>query len=536
MAEIQIIVPHPGFQEAFVRTNVDVCFGGGSLGVGKTFAEVLSVAEESLDPSWRGLFLRNNLDDLKAAGGIIDTFKDIYGDTVQIRTADMPRVIFPSGAYIDITHTADQTKEALLRRFKGRQYDKVVFDELTGFTWTAFTTILSRNRGQSKYAGKCLATTNPERESWIRTFIDWYVGEDGFIMPERDGIIRYFYMMGSDVKSVVWGDSKEEVYNQCKSDIDRKLDRVYGFMKGRDKWPSMIKSFTFYTGKMSENKEMLENNEGYLGSIAMSGGAEAAKLLEGNWDVSSKDEEDNLLTFDEANSVFTNDDQRNGDKWITADLADTGTDNFIALTWDGLHIIDIDIMTQSMPKDNAERLKSIAARHNIAHSHIIYDAIRGRYVQDYIPDAVPFESYRAPFGVNALQYVKLKDCCYGKLIYLIKNNGISCEEDVARRVYAHQKLRTAITVQDEFIDEARSIRFVDAPSGKKRLMTKKEMNRLLGRGRSMDLLDPCSMRMYHLLNIADGYELESSRNDYEREVNAEKSGERFNIYDETNWY
>ena len=535
---IQIVSPHPGFQRSFVRTNVDVCFGGSSLGSGKTYGEVLSIAEESLDPNWRGLFLRNNLDDIKAGGAILDTFREVYGNTIQIRTADMPRVMFPSGSYCDVTHAADQSIEALLRRFKGRQYDTIIYDELTGFTWDAFKTILTRNRGKSKYSGKCRASTNPERESWIRTFIDWYVGDDGYIMEERDGVVRYFYLMGPNVTDAVWGDSKEEVYMLCKADIDKKLDRVYGFMKGRDKWPSLIKSFCFYLGRMSENKEMLENNEGYLGSIAMSGGAEAEKMLMGNWNISSRDEEGTVISYEEANSVFTNDPQVNGDKWITVDLADYGTNNFLQLVWDGLHVIDIDIAPYTTPVENANRMKAMANKHNIGYSHIIYDAVRGRYINDYIQEAVPYESYRASIGVNALQYVKLKDCCYGKLVWLIKNNGISISDDVASRRYINvaEKTKSDITVQNEFIEEARVIRWADAPNGKKRLLSKKEMNRMLGRGRSMDMLDPMSMRMYPLLNSPDGYELENSRKEYEQYKDDEDNGNRVDIYDETQWY
>lgn len=535
---IQIVSPHPGFQRSFVRTNVDVCFGGSSLGSGKTYGEVLSIAEESLDPNWRGLFLRNNLDDIKAGGSILDTFREVYGNSIQIRTADMPRVMFPSGSYCDVTHAADQSIEALLRRFKGRQYDTIIYDELTGFTWDAFKTILTRNRGKSKYSGKCRASTNPERESWIRTFIDWYVGDDGFIMEERDGVVRYFYLMGPNVTDAVWGDSKEEVYMLCKADIDKKLDRVYGFMQGRDKWPSLIKSFCFYLGRMSENKEMLENNEGYLGSIAMSGGAEAEKMLMGNWNVSSRDEEGTVISYEEANSVFSNDPQVNGDKWITVDLADYGTNNFLQLVWDGLHVIDIDIAPYTTPVENANRMKAMAHKHNIGYSHIIYDAVRGRYINDYIQEAIPFESYRAPIGVNALQYVKLKDCCYGKLVWLIKNNGISISDEVASRRYINvaEKTKSDITVQNEFIEEARVIRWADAPNGKKRLLSKKEMNRMLGRGRSMDMLDPMSMRMYPLLNSPDGYELENSRKEYEQYKDDEDNGNRVDIYDETQWY
>ena len=288
---------------------------------------------------------------------------------------------------------------------------------------------------------------------------------------------------------------------------------------------------------MSENKEMLENNPGYVGTIAMMGGAERDKLLGGNWNVSSKDEEGVLVSYDEASSVFTNDPQRNGEKWITIDLADSGTNNFLQLAWDGLDVIDIDIAPFTTPAENARRAMIFANKHNIGYGHIIFDAIRGRYFLDYIPQAVPFESYRAPVGVDALQYVKLKDCCYGKLIWLIKNNGISISDDVARRTYINvaSKTKSDLTVENEFIEEIRVVRWVDAPNGKKRLMTKKEMNKALGRGRSMDLADPLSMRMYPLLNIPNGYELENSRKQYEGYQDEMESGNRVNIYDDTNF-
>lgn len=501
---------------------------------GKTMGAVLATVEPSLDPNWRGLFLRNNLSDIKSGGALLDTFREVYGDSITITTTQDPRVTFPSGAYVDITHTNDQRVEVLDQRFKGRQYDMIYLDEATGFQWTTFTTIASRNRGKSAYAGKLMMTTNPEREHWLRPFLDWYIGADGFIIEERSGVVRYFYMLGADVKSVVWGNSKEEVYAQCKIDIDRKLDKIYGYGKGRDQWVQMIKSFTFLLGRMSENVDSLHNNEGYIGTIAMAGGAEAQKKLEGNWNVSSKDEENLVLSSAEANSIFTNDPQQNGDKWITVDLADSGTNNFLQIVWNGLDIIDIDIAPYTTPVENANRAKILANKHNIGYSHIIFDAIRGMYFKDYIPEAIPYESYRSPLGLSALQYMKLKDCCYGKLIWLIKNNGISCSDNVAIRRYinAASKTTSDITVQNEFVEEALVIRWVDAPNGKKRLMTKKELNRELGRGRSMDLFDACSMRMFPLLNYQDGTELESSRSEYMQYQDEREIGNRVNIYDD----
>ena len=499
-----------------------------------TYGAVLACAEPSLDPNWCGLFLRNNLGDAKAGGGILDTFRDVFGNSVRIRESGEPRVIFPSGAFVDVTHVDDQSRTVVDRRFKGRQYDMIYFDEGTGFTWECFTTILSRNRGRSKYAGRCLLTTNPEREHWIRSFIDWYVGNDGLIVPERSGIVRYFYMAGASVRDVVWGGSKEDVYKQCSAQINRQLDGVYGKGRGREKWPSMIKSFTFYLGKMSENKEMLEKNEGYVGSIAVAGGAEAAKKLEGNWNVSSRDDTDSLITPEQANKCFSADEQRNGDRWITCDLADVGTDNFIALFWDGFHVEDIVILPNSTPRQNAETLKSFARAHNVVDNHIIYDAIRGVYINDFIPEAVQFLSYHAPIGYHARKYMRLKDECYGKLVSMIHREMISFSDEVADKMYTHQLIKDDLTVRTEFVEECMAVRYKDGTSGKKQLLTKKEMNKALGRGRSMDLLDPCAMRMMPILDYMDADELKLTAA-YNNEEEQELHDDEVDIYDESTW-
>lgn len=478
---------------------------------GKSFAAVLSVAEPAKDSRFRGLFLRNNLGDAKAAGGLLDTFKEVYGNEVEVVESGDPRVTFKSGARIDVTHLADQSRDKVLQRFKGRQYDFIYFDEGTGFSWSAFTAIYSRNRGTASWTGRVRMTTNPERNHWLREFLDWYIGIDGFIREDRNGVVRYFYINGETVRDVVWGDSKEEVYQKCKIQIDRVLAKVNG-KTGTATYKDIIKSFTFYLGRMSENKASIGNNSGYVGSVALTGGRNAEQLLEGNWNVSPDEALDAPIPQDMANQVFMNDDKRNGDRWVTCDLADTGTDNFLAIAWDGFHIIDILILGRTTPRQNAERLQMFAMEHDVADSHIIYDGIRGTYINDYIPDAIPFVSYRHPMGMYGRMAQKLKDECYLRLVDVINRGDLSIEDSVALRTYEHQNLKDRITIQNEFLEECAVVRFKDVASGKKALLTKKEMNQKLGKGRSMDLLDPIAMRMLPVLEYAYGDELEKTTN------------------------
>ena len=239
----------------------------------------------------------------------------------------------------------------------------------------------------------------------------------------------------------------------------------------------------------------------------------------------------------DANQVFLNDPCINNDNWITADLADTGTDNFLALSWNGFHITDIRILAHSTPRQNAEMLEMFAAEKDIAEDHIIFDGVRGAYINDYLPYAIPFISYRAPRGMYGRMAYNLKAECFMRLAEVIKRNMMSMAEDVARRVYTHQNLRTPIMVQNEFMEECAVVRFREMPGGKKALYTKKEMNSKLGKSRSMDFLDPCAMRMLPVLDYAYGEELEKTAcNPNDRRYDDDKYyKDRANVFDDSFW-
>lgn len=533
MSELKIIRPQPGFQERFCRANVDVCFGGGVLNAGKTSASVLACAEPSLDPNFTALYLRNNIGDLMAAGGIAYTFKEFFGDSIKVVESQNPHVTFPSGAVVDLTHVANQSREAIRTRFKGRQYDLIVFDEGTGYTWECFSEIITRNRGRGKWTGHVLLTTNPEKDHWIRDFIDWYIGEDGFIRDDRNGVVRYFFVNGETVHDVVWGDSKEEVFNHCRVEISNKLKRL-NKSKEIFKWQDLIKSFTFYLGSMGENVASIGGNAGYAASVAMSGGRASEQYIEGNWNVSTKGDLNSPIPQPLAEQVFSNDPMTNGDRWITADLADTGNDNFIALVWDGFHVFDIAIAGKSTPRENADILKDLCIKHKIPETHVIFDATGGIYLKDYMPTAIAYYSNAAPMGVYMNRYMKLKDECYARLCAVIAKHNLSFSEELGNKTYTHPNINERITIKEEFKEECTCIKFKDDTGIRKSLITKREMRRMLGKFRSPDLLDPCAMRMLPVLKYANGEELEKT-SAYRGNDDDEMEGLLVNVFDDSTW-
>lgn len=531
-----IITLHPGFQEMFCASSVDVVFGGGAAGGGKSVALTLAYAEPFMtDPDFRMLISRRSLQNQKAGGGFVEKFKEYYGEYCSVKESDSPRVSFPNGSFCDLTYIDDSNMPKLRERAKGWEYDVIAIDELTEVTWEGFTYILTRNRGKSKTCtGQIRATMNPKRSCWIREFIDWYVGLDGFIIPERDGVVRYFYVNGTSVRDVVWGNSKEEVYRKCRIDIDRKLRILDNVVSYKD----MIKSFVFYVGLIKENKSLLENNAGYVGSLAASGGKTSQGQLEGNWNVDPEEDEKAPITSEAARTVFTNDPQINLEKWVTVDLADYGKDNLVAFAWNGFHIVDMIILTRSTPRENAEKTRIFAQENDVAESHIIYDGTSGRYFNDYIPDAICYYSSKASFGMYFNQAPTVKDMCYLRLVKMINDGGITMDEKVSRQNYIHQEIHHSITVGVEFMEECSVVRFKELPNGSKKLLSKIEMNKKLGRNRSMDVLDPCAMRMYPCANIPYGEEMQQGFSDAENEeeyYNTTGSGNTVNVYDASVW-
>ena len=503
-----------------------------------SFALVLAMAEPLMtDPNFRGLISRKAIQSLKAGGGFVEKFKQIFGEFCSVKESDNPRISFPNGSFCDLTYIDDSDMVRLRERAKGWEYDVIGIDEMTEMSFECFTYIMTRNRGNSKtFTGKVFFTLNPKRSHWTREFLDWYIGVDGFIRPDRDGKVRYFYINGSTVKDVVWGNSKEEVYRKCQTDIDRKL-RAVG---GNYSYKNLIKSFVFYQGRLSENKAMLDGNPDYIGSVAASGGKMAQALLEGNFNVDPEEEDYIPIPGQLARAVFTNDPKVNADKWVTVDLADFGKNNLVALAWNGFHVVDIMILMKTTPRDNAKNVQIFAQNNGVAEAHIIYDGTSARYFGDYVPDAICYLSSRKSFGMYANQAPTVKDMCYLRLTKMIENGDITFDEKIGNQNYVRQDLKHACSVENEFLEECSVVRFKELPNGGRKLLSKKEMNAKLGKDRSMDLLDPCAMRMYPCANVPYGEEMEQGfRNAEEEDFDGQgeySNAESINVYDDKNWY
>lgn len=271
MTKQKILKPQPGAQEAFLSTEADVCVYGGAAGGGKTFAILLDPLRHLEDPNYKCVIFRRTSPQITAPGSLWDEARKMYsieGIDGIAREKDL-KYTFPSGMEVKFAHM-EHEKDKI--NWQGTQITAAFFDEGTHFTRTMVTYMFSRLRSESERNGYIRITCNPDPDSFIREWIDWYL-EDGLPDPAKSGVIRYFIMMGDDM---IW--EGEDGISSRES-----LMKSYGEMIDHDE--SLIMSFTFIPATLADNPAMLANNPRYKASLMAMNRIDRERLLGGNWDV-----------------------------------------------------------------------------------------------------------------------------------------------------------------------------------------------------------------------------------------------------------
>ena len=261
-----VFAPQPGPQTAFLASPADICFYGGAAGGGKSFALLLEACRHIEDPNYRTIIFRRSYPDITNPGGLWDESKKIYGHIQGVPSETLLRWKFKSGYEVKFAHLAD---DHALASYYGISVPLIMFDEVNHFSERMFFTMMARNRSATgKVRPYIRATCNPDPTSWVRKFIDWWIGKDGLPIHHRSGKLRWFVRRGEDIH---WFNTKEEVFAK--------------FGHGDEKNPVLPKSVTFIAASIYDNKILLKNNPEYLASLMALPRVERERLLGGNWDV-----------------------------------------------------------------------------------------------------------------------------------------------------------------------------------------------------------------------------------------------------------
>lgn len=343
--------PQPGYQMAFCSSPADVVIGGGAGFAGKSFGllmdaarGVMSLNGKPLYPNYNAVIFRKLLTEIKIGGGLWDDSMRIY-----------PHVGGKANETSKSWHFQDTTsdiafkqlaREAELVLNKG-QFAYIGWDEMADFvTWKMFTYMLSRNRSVCGMKPKTRGTCNPDPDSFLAEFMEWYINQDtGFPIPERAGVIRYFAV---DEDKAVWGNTRQEVYDKTRHIFNKKEFEGYDI---RD----LIKSFTFIPGNISDNKIGTKANPGVMANMAAQSEEDKLRLLYGNWKI--RVDSASLYEWAKLDDMFSGHPlppEPRQQNYISIDHAWAGKDLCIVGTWKGWACVRIDII----PKGNADKWRN----------------------------------------------------------------------------------------------------------------------------------------------------------------------------------
>lgn len=257
MAEIR---PQAGRQESFLASPADIVIYGGGAGGGKTFGLLLEPLRHIANPRFTCVILRRTRPELTKPGGIWDEAATIYPACGGVPNQSSLEYKFPSGAKIQFAAIQHETD---LSEWQSSQIALIEFDELTTFTAKQFWFMFSRNRSMSGVRPYVRAGCNPDPDSFVADLVNWWIGEDGYALPERAGVLRWFVRINDQI---LWADSAEELKEA----------------HGADSEP---KSLTFIPATVYDNKKLLETNPGYLANLKALPLIERERFLGGNWKI-----------------------------------------------------------------------------------------------------------------------------------------------------------------------------------------------------------------------------------------------------------
>ncbi len=268
----KILTPQKGAQEAFLASSADICIYGGSAGSGKSYAELLDPLRYKNVKGFGAVIFRQNHNQIFSEGGLWDTANEIYGGIKNAKSWKGSSAWEFNDAYgrkvsrIGFAHIeADRD----LQKWQGSQLCGIYYDELTHFSEHQFFYMLSRNRSACGVKPYVRATCNPDADSWVAKFIEWWINEEtGYPIQERSGVLRYMIRRDGQIN---WADSKEELWE--KFDLKTEEEK------------SEPKSVTFIAATIYDNKILIQKDPSYLANLKALPEVERERLLNGNWKI-----------------------------------------------------------------------------------------------------------------------------------------------------------------------------------------------------------------------------------------------------------
>jgi len=201
------------------------------------------------------------------------------------------------------------------------------------------------------------------------------------------------------------------------------------------------------------------------------------RLLFGNWEYDAT--KDSLIEYDAIINLFSQTGKQ-GDKYLSCDVARFGSDKTVIMYWEGLHIKKIKTLLKSAVNEVVNEIRLLQQQYAVRLTNIIVDEDGvGGGVKDYMRCRGFVNNSKALKGEN---YQNLKTQCYYKLADMVNTAqiGIDCKD---------------VNIKNNIIEELEQVRTKDADKDNKlQIIPKETVKDIIGR--SPDYSDALAMRMF----------------------------------------
>lgn len=269
MSERSAIKMNPGRQEEAAACTADIMFYGGAAGAGKTFLFICEPLRFVHLPDFGAIFFRRLSTMLTGPGSAFEEAKKIYPNFKgRMREGNVLDARFASGAIVQFSHLQYEDD---IDAHQSKQYAIIIFDEVTQFTEQQFWYLLSRNRTTCGVRPYMRGGCNPDPDSWVAKMIEWWIGDEGYPIEERSGVLRWF-VRDDDGDKLVWFGTKGEALLYVRKNFSE------------DDRPDPA-SFTFIAAKLEDNPALMKKDPSYKSKLLMLPRVEREQLLKGNWKI-----------------------------------------------------------------------------------------------------------------------------------------------------------------------------------------------------------------------------------------------------------
>jgi phage terminase large subunit-like protein len=264
------IGPNSEPQRQFFSTPADIALYGGAAGGGKTFALLMEAVRHIDTPGFASVFFRLTRPELTQDKGAWEKSEEIYYGLGGFPNRTDLRWYFAGGATVHFAAVANASE--VRKRWGSAQVGGLFIDQAETFSEAMFWGLFARNRSTSGVRPYCRMGCNPDPDSWLAEFFAWWIDSDGYAIPERAGVLRWFVRVDN---KVYWADRPEQLVLQFRRAGQRDVEPI---------------SVTFIPAKLSDNVDLERADPEYRRKLEAAPWQEKERLLGdpkkgGNWKV-----------------------------------------------------------------------------------------------------------------------------------------------------------------------------------------------------------------------------------------------------------